>query len=110
MNLVRQISNRAFDLQLLKKGNYIDAMAMFNKMKLIEIGLYDVEMLQHGIGWEDFELWLRIGNKGEQVGFIDKPLSRSLIKTDSMLSLTEKKSNKKKLKNYLNKKHNANIQ
>ena len=85
-------------------------MAMFDKKKIIEIGLYDNEIKKYGIGWEDYELWLRIGSLGKKVGFINKTLSRYLIKEDSMLSETNEESNKKNLIYYLNNKYNANIQ
>ena len=109
-NLIREVSNDVFNFEKLKNSNYIDAMAMFDKKKIIEIGLYDNEIKKYGIGWEDYELWLRIGSLGEKVGFINKTLSRYLVKEDSMLSETNEESNKKNLIYYLNNKYNANIQ
>jgi hypothetical protein len=107
---VRNISNLPFDFERLKKGNYIDAMAMFNKEKLLDIGAYDPEMKSVGVGWEDFDLWLRIGNLDLKVGFIDKPLSRYLVKDNSMLAETDSIQNKECLINYLNQKYGADIQ
>lgn len=105
-NLVRHVSNMNFNYEKLKLGNYIDAMAMFHKEKLIKIGKYDANLQKVGIGWEDFELWLRIGSLGYKVNFINQPLSRYLIKKESMLINTEKK-HKINLANYLNNKYNA---
>jgi len=104
------MSNNEFSYEMLKYGNYIDAMSMFDKKKLIDIGLYDTNLKNFGIGWEDYELWLRIANIGGKVGFIDKPLSKYLVKNDSMLSITNQKNNKNNLIYYLNNKYNANIQ
>lgn len=106
-SLVRKVSNQEFDINKLKKYNYIDAMAMFNKSKLIEIGKYDTEIIKHGIGWEDYELWLRIGNLGLEVAFIKESLSKYLIKEMSMLVLTN--SYLDSLKKYLNTKYDADI-
>jgi hypothetical protein len=77
---------------------------------LLEIGIYDDEMTSAGIGWEDFELWLRIGNLDKKVGFIDDILSKYMVKENSMLSLTDKEFNRNKLINYLNSKYGADIQ
>ena len=85
-------------------------MAMFNKEQLLDIGIYDVGMKTVGIGWEDFELWLRIGNLDKKVGFIEENLSRYLVKENSMLSFTDKELNRKRLVNYLNMKYGADIQ
>lgn len=105
---VRNVSNKPFDVETLKHGNYIDAMAMFDRKKLISIGGYDRGIAKVGIGWEDYELWLRIGSLGLEVGFINRPLSRYLVKPDSMLTQTDK-YHVLSLKNYLNKKYNAHI-
>jgi glycosyltransferase involved in cell wall biosynthesis len=87
---VKNISDSKFDFNKLKNGNYIDAMAMFNKERLIKIGKYSIELMKYGIGWEDYELWLRIGKNGEDVLFINKPLSFYLVKENSMLTDTDK--------------------
>jgi glycosyltransferase involved in cell wall biosynthesis len=87
---IKNISDDNFDLNRLNSGNYIDAMAMFNKQKLIEIGKYNIDLMKYGIGWEDYELWLRVGKKNEKVFFIDKPLSFYLVKENSMLDDTNK--------------------
>jgi len=64
-----QRSNQPFDYQKLLGGNYIDAMAMFRKSDLVEIGMYDTKMPPYC--WEDYELWLRLGNRSKNVAFID---------------------------------------
>jgi glycosyltransferase involved in cell wall biosynthesis len=57
-----------FDSQKLLEGPYIDAMAMFRKKILEETGMYDNKMPHYG--WEDYELWLRLGKAGRKVIFI----------------------------------------
>ncbi len=89
-NFVKQLSADPFDEKRLRKGNYIDAMAMFDKKKLLAIGKYDEGLIQYGIGWEDYELWLRIAKESLKVGFIKKSLCRYLMKSDSMLQKTNK--------------------
>ena len=78
-------SNQAYDYGRLLRGNYIDAMAMFRKKDLIELGNYD-EQLPRG-GWEDFELWLRVGRQGKNVRFIEgPPLSFYRLHSQSMVA------------------------
>jgi glycosyltransferase involved in cell wall biosynthesis len=84
--LCGQNSKQPFDLKKLRNGNYIDTMAMFNRQELISVGAYDEHLLERGIGYEDYDLWLRIGRRNKPVGFIEQPLSRYLQKTESMLS------------------------
>jgi glycosyltransferase involved in cell wall biosynthesis len=67
-------SNQAFDYQKLLEGPYIDAMAMFRKNELNEVGKYDNKMPYYG--WEDYELWLRLGKLNKKVIFVEgEPLS-----------------------------------
>jgi glycosyltransferase involved in cell wall biosynthesis len=106
---VRNISNKDFDYALLKKGNYIDAMAMFDRRTLIELGGYDTKITKVGMGWEDFELWLRIGSLGLHVGHIRQPMSTYRVKKDSMLEHTNR-FHYHALKEYLNRKYDAHIQ
>jgi len=82
-----QNSSGPFSFKRLQNGNYIDAMAMFDRQKLLAMGAYDEHLLEHGIGYEDYELWLRIGHEEKPVAFIEKPLSRYLVKKESMLSV-----------------------
>ncbi len=63
-----------FNYSRLLDGPYIDAMAMFRKTELISFGMYDTKMPFWG--WEDYELWLRLGKASKKVSFIgESPLS-----------------------------------
>ncbi len=67
-------SDKPFDYKQLLEGNYIDAMAMFRKNDFVEAGMFDNIMPAYG--WDDYELWLRLGKMGKKVVFIaDNPLS-----------------------------------
>jgi hypothetical protein len=60
---------------MLVERPYIDAMALFNRRQLIEIGGYDKELYNFGwFGWEDYELWLRIAQAKLRVSFLPNVL------------------------------------
>ena len=64
-----------WDPQMLVERPYIDAMALFDRAKLIEIGGYDTELYKFGwFGWEDYDLWLRIANAELRVSFLPNVL------------------------------------
>lgn len=64
-----------WDPQMLVEYPYIDAMALFDRRKLIEIGSYDTELFKSGwFGWEDYELWLRIAQAKLPVSFLPNVL------------------------------------
>ncbi len=45
---------------MLVQHPYIDAMAMFRRDALLELGGYDTTLSQIGwFGWEDYDMWLR---------------------------------------------------
>lgn len=76
------VSNKPYNFETLKTGNYIDNMALYNKKKLLDLGKYNYELLRYGIGLEDYELWLRA--KNHRIRFIDAHLSNYLFKKDSL--------------------------
>jgi glycosyltransferase involved in cell wall biosynthesis len=64
-----------WDPQMLVERPYIDAMALFDRRQLIEIGGYDKELYKFGwFGWEDYELWLRIARAESRVSFLPNVL------------------------------------
>jgi glycosyltransferase involved in cell wall biosynthesis len=64
-----------WDPQMLVERPYIDAMALFDRRLLIEIGGYDSELYEFGwFGWEDYELWLRIAQAEFRVSFLPNVL------------------------------------
>lgn len=84
-NLLGIFSNEPYDLETLRICNYIDAMAMFKKADLMEIGMYDEKI--PGNGLEDYELWLRVGANNKKVLFLGgKPLSYYRVHLNSMIN------------------------
>ena len=64
-----------WDPQMLVERPYIDAMALFDRRQLMEIGGYDNELYKFGwFGWEDYELWLRIAQANLRVTFLPNVL------------------------------------
>jgi glycosyltransferase involved in cell wall biosynthesis len=60
-----------WDPQMLVERPYIDAMALFDRRQLIELGGYDKGLYKFGwFGWEDYELWLRIAQAKLPVSFL----------------------------------------
>ena len=87
-NLLGMRSDKPYDYNLLLNGAYIDAMAMYRKKDLLEVGLFDLKM--PAIGWEDYELWLRLGRNNKKVVFIEgNPLSLYRVHPDSMIKNTK---------------------
>src|ERR1700739_1391738 len=83
--LLNIFSNKPYDYNLLVHRNYIDAMAMIRKADILEIGLYDEHMPCSG--WEDYELWLRMGINNKKISFIEEePLTHYRVHTSSMIN------------------------
>ena len=88
-NRVGLLSHFDFDPQILVQGPYIDAMAMFRRDVLIELGGYDNRLNQIGwFGWEDYELWLRIAQRGYDVAFVPNTLCLYRHHDTSMINTT----------------------
>jgi glycosyltransferase involved in cell wall biosynthesis len=74
-NLQGLLSYFDWDPRMLVERPYIDAMALFDREKLIEIGGYDTELYKFGwFGWEDYDLWLRIAKARLRVSFLPNVL------------------------------------
>lgn len=88
-NRVGLLSQFDFDPQILVQGPYIDAMAMFRREALLEIGGYDNGLNQIGwFGWEDYELWLRLAQRGHEIAFVPNTLCLYRHHTTSMINTT----------------------
>lgn len=64
-------------------GNYIDAMAMFRTDLLHELGGY--RCMPHHFGWEDYDLWCTMVDKGYQACHVPQFLCRYRVHAQSML-------------------------
>ncbi len=64
-----------WDPGMLVEAPYIDAMALFDRRELLELGGYDNGLYQVGwFGWEDYELWLRMAGAHLPVQFVPNVL------------------------------------
>jgi GT2 family glycosyltransferase len=88
-NGVGLISYYDWDPQILVQYPYIDAMAMFRRDALLQLGGYDNQLSQIGwFGWEDYDLWLRFAEKDYRVGFVPNILCLYRHHQTSMLNVT----------------------
>ena len=70
-NALGLLSYYDWDPEILVQTPYIDAMALFRRATLLELGGYDYALSQIGwFGWEDYEMWLRFAARGFSVGFV----------------------------------------
>ena len=78
-----------WDPQILVQHPYIDAMAMFRRDALLELGGYDNQLSQIGwFGWEDYDMWLRFAQEDYPIGFVPNILCLYRHHETSMINLT----------------------
>ena len=88
-NRVGLISYYDWDPQILVQQPYIDAMAMFRRDALLQLGGYDNELSQIGwFGWEDYDMWLRFAQNNHAVAFVPNILCLYRHHARSMINLT----------------------
>ncbi len=80
------ISFREWEPARLRDGNYIDAMALFRRRELIDLGGFDEDIRM--TGWEDYDLWCRCASRGLHGVLVPQVLSRYRRSGHSMLALT----------------------
>lgn len=83
------ISQYDFSLMHLFRENYIDAMALFNRETLMNLLEGYDENMQHG--WEDYDLWLRLGITDKRVSCAFEILALYRVHGESMLKDTNKR-------------------
>lgn len=82
------LSTLPWDPALLRHYNPIDALALLRRDHLLELGGYTTEAALHG--WEDYELWCRIAERGGRGVQVPQMLARYRRSSGgSMLSLTD---------------------
>jgi len=92
-----------FNLQQLMWINYIDACAVIRKSVLIEVGLYDTMPV---MGYEDWDLWLRIAFKGYKFYYINEVMFRYRVNSNSMMrDLKKDNMRRNKIEEYLTHKY-----
>lgn len=88
-----------FNLQKQMLVNYIDACAMVRKSVFDELGGYDESMKD---GWEDWEMWLRIGFRGYKFHYLDEVVFDYRIRKESMSrQVYDSKARTNNIENYV---------
>ncbi|WP_226018773.1 rhamnan synthesis F family protein [Novosphingobium sp. FKTRR1] len=80
-NATSLIGANSFNKERLKRGNYIDAMTMLRRDTVEALGGF--HPIRHG--WEDYDLWLRLCEAGEELLLVPEVLSRYRNHASSML-------------------------
>jgi hypothetical protein len=80
------VSHLGWEPARLRGGNYIDALALLRTEVLRELGGYTTDQRCHG--WEDYDLWCSIADRGWRGRHVPQILARYRVSPDSMLSLT----------------------
>lgn len=70
----------------LRQGNYIDALALIRATHLHELGGYSEDPRLHG--WEDYDLWARMAERGWRGAFVPEIVARYRSSSSSMISVT----------------------
>ncbi|BAY81019.1 family 2 glycosyl transferase [Calothrix parasitica NIES-267] len=88
---LNRISCHEWDIDKLVKQPYIDAMAMFNKDILLNVGGYSTDLIEYGwFGWDDYDVWLKLAQANYDCKFIPKVLSAYRVHSTSMINTTNK--------------------
>ena len=88
-NRVGLLSYYDWDPQILVQQPYIDAMAMFRREALLQLGGYDNQLNQIGwFGWEDYDMWLHFAQSNYDVAFVPNILCLYRHHDQSMINVT----------------------
>lgn len=71
---------------LLRPGNYIDALSLIRRRDAIALGGYTEDLRLHG--WEDYDLWCRVADRGRYGVHVPEILARYARAEHSMISVT----------------------
>lgn len=102
-------SDKDADFEDLKRKNYISAAALFHTHTLCSIGGYDEDLLLHGVGSEDWELWIRLSSKSMRISRHPSPVIMYRQKQGSMISATTMPENRRAITSYMSQKFQARI-
>ena len=88
---LNRISCDEWDVKKLVKHPYIDAMALFNRDILLQIGGYSTDLIEYGwFGWDDYDVWLKLAQSNYSCKLIPKVLSAYRVHSSSMINTTNK--------------------
>jgi hypothetical protein len=77
----------AWEPRRLADANYIDAQAMWRLAAWRDLGGYRGDD-DHVFGWEDWDLWLRLADRGGHAVLVPQALGRYRVQRGSMIALT----------------------
>ena len=73
----------------LVRNPYIDAMAMFDRQSMLDVGGYATELIEHGwFGWEDYDLWLTLAQNDRPCSLVPRIVGAYREHRSSMLHRT----------------------
>ena len=78
----------AWDVARLCRGNYIDAQSMWRRDAWLALGGFDRTLDLTLGGWEDWDLWLRLADRGGRAVLVPEILGRYRVQRGSMVALT----------------------
>ena len=88
---LNKISCEKWDVRKLVTQPYIDAMAMFDRKTLLEVGGYSTDLIEYGwFGWDDYDVWLKLAQSNYSCKLIPKVLSAYRVHPSSMINTTNK--------------------
>ena len=93
-----------FDINLMAKGNYIDACAVFRKEVWVDCGGYDPKIPQQ-LGYEDWDFWLMAAERDWRFHHVPEVLFEYRSTFDSMVSRCNLPENRQQLIRYICAKH-----
>ena len=87
------LSTYAWSVPELIRGPYIDALALFRRDVVLELGGYSTELIEHGwFGWEDYDLWLKLADTGHTCAQVPNILAAYRVHDGSMIRQTNQNS------------------
>jgi glycosyltransferase involved in cell wall biosynthesis len=109
-SIIEQFDNRqglmgcdSWSPELLKSGNYIDAMALIRKSVWRQLGGYC--RMQVG-GWEDYDFWCKVVEAGFEGQFVPEILARYRMHAESMLRTeTDRGRNERRVRRDMQARH-----
>jgi hypothetical protein len=75
-----------WDLERLRRHNYIDALALIRSSVLRDVGGFTTDLRLYG--WEDYDLWCKLAARGMHAAHVKEIVARYRVSEGSMISLT----------------------
>lgn len=97
-----RFETKNFNLDAILAGNYIDMCSMVRKKAFEEIGGFDEN--NSLIGWEDADLWVRLGQTKWKFKFLNEILFNYRVRDNSLMGMADKQKMNQMLQ-YFSAKH-----